>query len=177
MPPPSERIESFPIRGVVDILLPVDFSEICLGPLEGVAPFPDLPDELPFAIAYPFAWLSKVFFLTKISRGTLPVMSIIFIFSLKRQSNYSCLVCKTEVRWVGTANPAHLLTLVHHFFFLRFGACVNADAATDFTVFDELGLRSNFEAFDATFFDVRSFRGILLLLNKSCDLSARSYKE
>jgi hypothetical protein len=37
-----------------------------------------------------------------------------------------------------------------------FGACVSADAATDFIALEELGLASIFPAFEATDFDVRS---------------------
>jgi hypothetical protein len=47
-----------------------------------------------------------------------------------------------------------------YFFFLLFGACVKAEAATDLTVFDLL-VRSNLLAFFATDFDVRSFFAIL----------------
>lgn len=43
-------------------------------------------------------------------------------------------------------------------FALLFGAWVNADAATDFCALVDLGLLRIFDAFDATFFDVRSFR-------------------
>jgi len=43
------------------------------------------------------------------------------------------------------------------YFGRRFGRCVNADAATFFTAFGVFGLLSNFDAFDATVFEVRSF--------------------
>ncbi|NGR09368.1 hypothetical protein G5B41_17650 [bacterium SGD-2] len=40
---------------------------------------------------------------------------------------------------------------------LRFGACVSAEAATDFTAFDDFGSRSSFDALVATVLDVFSF--------------------
>lgn len=40
---------------------------------------------------------------------------------------------------------------------LRLGACVSADAATDFTAFDDFGLLNSFDAFVATALDVLSF--------------------
>lgn len=40
---------------------------------------------------------------------------------------------------------------------LRFGACVSAEAATDFTAFDDFGSRSSFDALVATALDVLSF--------------------
>jgi hypothetical protein len=42
------------------------------------------------------------------------------------------------------------------YLFFLFGACVSADAATDFIALEELGLASIFPAFEATDFDVRS---------------------
>lgn len=47
---------------------------------------------------------------------------------------------------------------VYFFPFLRFGACVKADAATDLTAFDDFGLLNSFDAFEATRLDVCSFR-------------------
>lgn len=44
--------------------------------------------------------------------------------------------------------------------FFLFGACVNAEAATDLTALGVLGLLNNFAAFEATDFDVCSFRGM-----------------
>jgi hypothetical protein len=63
------------------------------------------------------------------------------------------------------------------YFFLRLsGACVNADAATLFTLVGVLGFDSNFEAVVATFGDVFSFFAIcitfyigLFMLNKDID--------
>lgn len=42
--------------------------------------------------------------------------------------------------------------------FFLFGACVNAEAATDFCALVDFGLLRTFEALDATFFDVCSLR-------------------
>ena len=50
-----------------------------------------------------------------------------------------------------------LLRFIYTYFLFLFGACVNADAATDFAVFDVFGLRSNVDALLAMRFDVVSF--------------------
>ena len=51
-----------------------------------------------------------------------------------------------------------------YFFFppFRSAACVNAEAATALTAFDDFGSRKSLEAFDATFLEVCSFRFVAM---------------
>lgn len=51
-------------------------------------------------------------------------------------------------------------------FFLLSAACVSADAATDFTVLDDLGSFNNLAALEATDFEVFSFFDIAEFSNK-----------
>jgi hypothetical protein len=53
----------------------------------------------------------------------------------------------------------------YRFFEPLLGACVNADAATDFTFLGVFGFESSFPAFEATFFEVLSFLPIAKKLN------------
>jgi len=57
----------------------------------------------------------------------------------------------------------------YFFFFLvvffLFGACVNAEAATDFTALEDLGFFKSLEALLATDFDVFSFLFFAIVLN------------
>lgn len=54
--------------------------------------------------------------------------------------------------------------LTQHFYYFFFPVyCVRAEAATLFTVFEELGLDNNLLAFEATFFDVDSFLFLLMV--------------
>lgn len=67
-------------------------------------------------------------------------------------------------------SPCFLLLGVNpenYFFFFLFGAWVNAEPATDFTVFEDFGFLSSFEALDATVLDVRSFLAIISFLSFS----------
>ena len=57
--------------------------------------------------------------------------------------------------------PNYFILKKYHFFFL-FGACVNAEAATDLAALDDLGLLKILEAFEATGFDVFSFLAIFV---------------
>lgn len=50
----------------------------------------------------------------------------------------------------------------YSYFFFLLGDCVKADAATDFTSLDDLGLLNNLDALLATDFDVFSFFAIFL---------------
>ena len=66
---------------------------------------------------------------------------------------------------------------------LRLGACVSADAATDFTAFDDFGLLNSFDAFVATALDVLSFGDFRVAMPLSlfakceCENSHRSHME
>ena len=55
-----------------------------------------------------------------------------------------------------------------YFFFFRSGACVNADAATDFCALVDFGFRRILAAFEATLLDVFSFFAMALFLSGLC---------
>lgn len=73
----------------------------------------------------------------------------------KKGRDSACLRKHTEL--TENRKRESLLRFIYTYFLFLFGACVNADAATDFTVFDVFGFRSNADALLATRFDVVSF--------------------
>lgn len=56
------------------------------------------------------------------------------------------------------------MDIKYSYFFFLLGDCVKADAATDFTSLDDLGLLNNLDALLATDFDVFSFFAIFLCI-------------
>ncbi len=75
--------------------------------------------------------------------------------------------------------------MTSYFFFGLFGACVKADAATDFTSLGDFGLRKSWDALLATFFEVCSFAGFFTaamarlrwLVSESCHIARSPAKE
>ncbi len=81
--------------------------------------------------------------------------------SLYFSLSISCFLSQTSAAWC--------------YFFFLFGACVNADPATDLTAFDDFGFFNNLDAFDATLFDVFSFLAIFQLSLLKHSLSEPTY--
>ena len=82
----------------------------------------------------------------------------------KKGRDSACLRKHTEL--TENRKRESLLRFIYTYFLFLFGACVNADAATDFAVFDVFGLRSNADALLATCFDV--FSSLAMMHSSLC---------